>query len=384
MKNEQKLMIELLRLNFNNITSISSFNDEMLERMLVFATYHSLTPLISNILINHHLLDNIKLKDTCKQILLNSIFQYQKQNLELMKIRNVFEENQINFIPLKGSVIRDFYPEPWLRTSCDIDILVRPDDLERATNVLIHNGYTFIEKGSHDVSFFSENNVHLELHYNVVEKEYKIANVSEVFENIWDYAFPKVNCKYEYVLTNEMFYFYHIAHMAKHFVHGGCGIRSFLDLWILNEEIKIDNKTKIDLLKKGGILTFADTSEKLVKVWLTNGDYTQIIRNMETYIFNGGVYGSLENQIAMNQVATGSKFKSLLAKIFLKYDIIKFQYPLLKKHKWLLPFFEFKRWCKLVFLKEHRKRSLNHVSVNQRISDDLKSRADNLSKHFGI
>ena len=385
MKNEQELMMSLLKLNYNNdITLISDFNDEMLEKMLVFATHHSLAPLISNILVNHHLIDKSNLKDTCKQILLNSIFQYQKQNLELIKIRNVFEENQIYFIPLKGSVLRDFYSEPWLRISCDIDILVRPQDLERATNILIKYGYTFVEKGSHDVSFASENNVHLELHYDVIEKEYNIAKVSEVLENIWDYAFPKENCKYEHILTNEMFYFNHIAHMAKHFVHGGCGIRPFLDLWILNQKMEFDNEHKKDLLKKGGILTFADSAEKLVEVWLTKGDYTQTIKDMEIYVFDGGVYGSLENQIAMNQAATGSKFKSLLSKIFLRYDIIKLYYPILQKHKWLLPFFEIRRWCRLMFLKEHRDRSLNHMALNQNISDDSKSRAENLSKYLGI
>ncbi|MBO4954226.1 MAG: nucleotidyltransferase family protein, partial [Clostridia bacterium] len=36
----------------------------------------------------------------------------------------------IDFMPLKGAVIRQYYPEPWMRTSCDIDIHVKKDRLE--------------------------------------------------------------------------------------------------------------------------------------------------------------------------------------------------------------------------------------------------------------
>ena len=53
-----------------------------------------------------------------------------------------------------------------MRISCDIDILVHENDLERATNHLINNlGYSYDGKGAHDVSLFLDKRVHLELHY---------------------------------------------------------------------------------------------------------------------------------------------------------------------------------------------------------------------------
>lgn len=36
--------------------------------------------------------------------------------------------------------------------------------------------------------------------------------------------------EYEYQERPEFFAYHHLAHMKYHFVHGGCGIRTFLDL----------------------------------------------------------------------------------------------------------------------------------------------------------
>ena len=52
-----------------------------------------------------------------------AIYRYTCQELALEEIRTVFEQQKIFFLPLKGAVIRDFYPEAWMRTSSDIDIL---------------------------------------------------------------------------------------------------------------------------------------------------------------------------------------------------------------------------------------------------------------------
>ena len=47
---------------------------------------------------------------------------------------NALEKAQIPFVPLKGSVIRKYYPEAWMRTSSDIDVLVHKEDVEKTTD----------------------------------------------------------------------------------------------------------------------------------------------------------------------------------------------------------------------------------------------------------
>ncbi len=50
----------------------------------------------------------------------------------LNKVYQSLNQGHISFIPLKGSILQHLYPEAWLRTSNDIDILVHEEDLETA------------------------------------------------------------------------------------------------------------------------------------------------------------------------------------------------------------------------------------------------------------
>ena len=65
-----------------------------------------------------------------------SLFRYERINYDYLEVCRVLEDAGIEFLPLKGAIIRDLYPQPWMRTSCDVDILVREEALERAVAVL--------------------------------------------------------------------------------------------------------------------------------------------------------------------------------------------------------------------------------------------------------
>ena len=72
-------------------------------------------------------------------------------------------------MPLKGSVLRASYPQDWMRTSCDIDILVHREDLERAVELLVEKKqYRREVTNLCDVSLYAPSGVHLELHYDLV------------------------------------------------------------------------------------------------------------------------------------------------------------------------------------------------------------------------
>jgi len=58
-----------------------------------------------------------------------AVFRYENFKYETDRLCKTFDEQKIPYILLKGAVIRDFYPEPWMRTSCDLDVLVKEEDL---------------------------------------------------------------------------------------------------------------------------------------------------------------------------------------------------------------------------------------------------------------
>lgn len=300
---------------------------------------------------------------------IQAVYRIAQQSYALEKLTKALEKAKIPFIPLKGSVIRQYYREEWLRTSCDIDVLVHESDVEQATNVLIGDcGCTVDGKGSHDVSLFSPGKVHIELHYDLVE-DGRANKSREVLNEVWEHSKPHDNFNYWHEMSDEMFYFYHIAHMAKHFEIGGCGIRPFIDLWIL-DNIELKNQLKRDeLLRRGDLYTFAEVARSLYKVWFEGNEHTQITKQMEEYILCGGVYGSIDNRVLVQQRKKGGRLKYALSRIFIPYKSIKFVYPILQKHRWLTPFMEVYRWFNILF-DGRAKKAMHEFSYNKNVSND--------------
>lgn len=340
--------------------------DESLKDAIKLASKHDIAHLVALGLLNNNLADE-ETKTQLQQLTFRAVYRYEKLNYELMQVCETLEKAQIPFIPLKGSVIRKYYPEPWMRTSCDIDILVHERNLRSAISCLVENlKYTEHEQNSHDVSLFSSSGVHLELHYDLVEEGW--ANSSNtILQNVWDYVSPMNGYQYWCEMSDEMFYFYHIAHMAKHLQQGGCGIRTFIDLWILDSLPIVDTVKRNGLLQSGSLLQFAQTASKLAAVWLDNIPLDSVSEKMQSYILGGGVYGTNENRIMVQQQKKGGKIKYALSKIVIPYDTIKFHYPILQKHRWLTPFMQVRRWFKLIFC-GHAKRSMRELSYNSSIS----------------
>lgn len=361
---------------------ISLYSPDRLPEITSLAQKHDVVHLIVFALKKNGLLDEGN-KNLESKILL-AVYRLEKLNYELTKLCAALEQAEIPFIPLKGSVLRQYYPEPWMRTSCDIDVLVKEADLKRAIACLTDGlHYRYETQNRHDVSLFTQQGQHIELHYTLLE-DGAVNSALVVMDTVWDTAIKRGGYTYCYEMPDEMFYFYHIAHMAKHFVEtGGCGIRPFLDIWVLNHRIDFDREKRDKLLSDGGLGVFAKQAELLSEVWFGNAEHTEITKQMEGYILRGGVYGTNTNRVVVQQQKKGGKVRYVLSKIFIPYDVIKFHYPILQKHKWLTPIMEVRRWGKLIFC-GHLKRTVNELKYNSTISDDAAAEAKTLLKNVGL
>ncbi len=278
-----------------------------------------------------------------------AVFRYERQNYELQQICSVLEKNKIQHIPLKGSVLREYYDQPWKRTSCDIDVLVEDKNILRARDVLATElGYTFEAANTHDISLWAPSGVHLELHHCLIE-DYIAKNAASILKKIWDYTVTAKGFTYKKEMTDEAFYFYHIQHMAKHFLIGGCGIRPFIDLWILNHRVEFDEEKRNALLKKGGLSVFAANALRVSEIWFGDAEPTELSKEFESYILRGGVYGNKENKNLVNRGKNKSKIGWFFRRVFLPYDELCFGYPKLFGRKWLYPFYTVKRWFDRIF-----------------------------------
>ena len=160
---------------------------ELLPALYKLSKSHDMVHLVADALDKNGLLpDGTEAKKRFLQQRSMAIYRYEQINYELEEICRVLAEEEIEHIPLKGSVIRQYYPEPWMRTSCDIDLLVRTEKVDKAASLLqekLH--YKNEGKGPHDISLFSESGVHLELHYDTVEEGYA-QNANEILSHIWE------------------------------------------------------------------------------------------------------------------------------------------------------------------------------------------------------
>lgn len=322
-----------------------------------------------------------KVKEKFEEQIFTAVYRYENINYELEQICKTLEEAKIPFIPLKGSVIRKYYPEPWMRTSCDIDILVKEKDADNAAEYLqTQLQYGVDRKGQHDVSMFTASNVHVELHFKLLDSDFK--QVKDLID-VWSGDEISLLSDSEYQMSKELFLLYHIYHMAKHFVHGGCGIKPFIDLWIIKNKVGFDEEKAQKMLQESGLLAFFERSTDLVNVWFEGKEHSEITQEMEDYILQGGVYGTLKQNLAMSQNKKGGKFRHLMSRIFLSYKDMAVYYPSLKKCPILFPFYQVRRWCRILFC-GGRKAAMNEIKVNQNITTEEQERAKKLLEELNL
>ncbi len=353
----------------------AQISEEMLHNLFALSAKHDIAHMIGAGLEKNALLKKgEKYSDLFFREIFKAVYRFEQQNYELNRLCAELEKAEIHFIPLKGSVLRGHYKNPWMRTSCDIDILVKIEDIDRAIDCLVQNcGYECGIKSSHDVSLYSKTKVHIELHYDLIE-DGRVTAVFDVLQNVWKYTVIKDGYKYYHEMTDEMFYFYHIAHMAKHFTVGGCGIKPFVDLWILDHINGTSHDKRSELLKKGDLLVFSETVRALNRVWFEDMETTQTLKRVESFILQGGVFGTFESKTMAVQRKKGKKREALIKTIFLPYEQMKIIYPILERHKWLLPFAEVRRWFVKAFTKsgkEGRAKVKFAMNVDSKASSDF-------------
>lgn len=383
-KSVTDIMIALIRSEICGDDLSSDIKDcitsNLLETLYAMSRHHDVCHIIASALARHELLEKgseLGAKFQKQQML--AVFRYEHLNYELDVLSEALENAKIPYLPLKGSVMRKYYREPWLRTSCDIDVLVHKDDLERAEAVFVKTlEYRAEGKGTHDVSFFSQSGVHVELHYELNEVKFR---VFDVLSNVWSYS--KADGGYRYAMPDELFYFYHIAHMAKHFEEGGCGLRPFIDLWILDRCVEHDRVLRDKLLADEKLLAFAEAARELSEYWFSQAEPTELALAMQQYILEGGVYGNIDNRIALHQSKRGGRLGYILSRIFIPYDTLKCYYPILEKHRWLTPICEVRRWFRIL-IGGKMKKSLYEMEVNNSISKDKIESTTDLIKRLEL
>lgn len=313
--------------------------------------------------------------------MLRTAMQMEQLQFAYFGICQTLQQAGVAFLPLKGAVLKSIYPQSWMRTCCDIDILVKKEEIEPALQALQQqNGYAVELKNYHDYSLVKKGAPHLELHFSLKETH---SNIDALLEKAWQFAGPKAPGSFEYQMTPDFFAFHQYAHAYYHFLNGGCGIRTVLDLFLLSRAFPKGCSNAKPLLQQTGILKFAAGLNALGEAWFGGAKKTKELMLLQAYIFCGGVYGEQANRIALQQQRRGGKLRYAAGRIWPSPEFLQNQYPALQKHPGLYPVLQVHRWGRLLFGGGVR-RSVRELSVNNQISETQADRARQLMKMLGL
>lgn len=327
------------------------FSDDIgaqFKSIIRLARLHEVQHLAASAMLNNGLLKDENDIATAKRLVYEASYRDAKNTHAYELALETLNNAQIPFVPLKGIIVRPFYPESWMRTSCDVDILVHKSDFKKAVSQFKNIG--FVADGDinyHDISLLYDDS-NLELHFSICEN---IKKLDAVLSKVWDNV-EKAD-GYRYLQTNDYFVFHHIAHMAYHFLAGGCGIRPFVDLWVLRRAKFFNEDKVIEFCKSAKIYDFYMVVSRLTSVWFEGKKHDDITLKLEKYTLTGGAYGYYPNNAAALTVRNGGKVRYILSMAFPSYGNMRALYPKLNKAPVLLPFY----YCYRIFEKTVGKNS---------------------------
>ncbi|MGD9910620.1 MAG: nucleotidyltransferase family protein [Candidatus Izemoplasmatales bacterium] len=313
-------------------------------------------------------------------------------------LTSLFEENHIEHIFLKGSVLKKVYPASYMRSMGDIDFLVTNEKMNLVHQVLEESGYiNWSNSKAHDC-FHKNRQVFLEAHPTLnsdFDDAYK-----NLFKDVWSTCTSE---GYVYKMNHETEITYLLFHMVKHLSSSGIGLRNILDLSLYLE--KYDSEISVDylysLLEKAKLERFAQNifslcilyfKPNLLQDYLKNYQMDQaLIEEATTFILTSGVHGKGENNNAhlsgsakqslkKNNVVIG-RIAYLVKLVFPPFDTMRGMYPVLHKHPYLYPFTFLARWYK-IFVKK-RKTSFNKIKKLKITHNEIEQRRS-LYERFGL
>ena len=378
----QEWLIRILQAALNETHPNASALEELTPDLLVdisrLAKKHDLAHIVSGFVYENQVTVEPKLRDKlCKEEIL-SVYRYEQMQYAFTQICGVLTQADINYLPLKGAVLRPYYPKMSMRTSCDIDVLVRQRDFESAIEALCCAGFRLERRSFRDVSLFSPNNINLELHVSLLEN---MDGLDAVLKDAWEFA--QVADGHRYAFTKDFLVLHMIAHMSYHFLTGGCGLRPLMDLWVMEHKMGISYECATSLLSRAGILQFAKEMHMLAERCFTNAEDAVTEDPLLKYIIHGGVYGSEQNHVAVKKEQTHSTLRYVIERVFMPYKQMVAQYPVLKKAPVLLPFYWVVRGVQILF-GERRRKAVSELITAGKMADGRLEEIRTLRSRLGL
>ena len=248
------------------------------------------------------------------------------------------ERAGIWYMPLKGAVLKEYYPRFGMREMGDNDILFDADRAKDVRQIMTGLGFEIenYNTGAHDV-YRKPPACIFEMHRTLLiylENTEAASYYKHIKERLL--KDPDNQCGYHF--SDEDFYIYMTVHEYKHYSQAGTGLRSLLDIYVYLKNKQPDREYISRELKKLGLSDFEKTNRELALRLFSGQQPAAEQQRMLDQILSDGSYGSQDARIDRKISAKG-KLRYFFSRLTLPREIMLADFPVLKKAPFLYPFF---------------------------------------------
>lgn len=291
----------------------------------------------------------------------------ESQLREIQRIYQAFDDNGIDYMPLKGCNMKSCYPKPELRLMGDADILIRMEQYEKIVPVMESLGFTFKCESDYDLCWQSSG-LYVELHRRLIASWN--TDWTSYFDNWWE----KAQCGNgtHYFMTPENEWLYLFTHFTKHFRDSGIGCRHVVDLWVfLRTHPDLDEGYIQHVLQDLWLLEFYKNIRQLISVWFENGQPDEKTNLLEACVFASGGWGYESTRLISWAIrdekklfGKNARFRYLWSYLFPDLHFMQIRYKILRKLPCLLPVMWILRLgYKVIFDRQELKKKGQNLSV---------------------
>lgn len=286
---------------------------------------------------------------------------------EQEQLENELEKAGIKFMLLKGSLLRNYYPQQKMRQMSDVDILYDATKKDDLFKIMSDFGYSLISCDENSDDFTKKPFYTFEFHRELFFKEH---NFYFDFSNVWQNASVSSYNSCKYVMSAEDLYLHSVAHMYKHYVLGGFGIRFLTDtyLFLIKEQQNLNMNYVNSRLRDFDLVDFERLIRNLSFEIFGEGNFSDEQIGFLNNVLKFGIYGDSREGIKIyydeymaKKGEKGNIAGFYLSKLFPNTEFMKRIYPILIKKPYLIPLYYIKRLYYKLIVK--RKSTINKYKI---------------------
>lgn len=331
-------------------------------------------------------IDQLILRDPARKV---SYFQRTSQRLSFFfslmgvqqEICDLLQNSGISVAVLKGSAAAVYYPQPSYRTMGDIDLIVLPQDFDRANDILAKLGCKPIEHDNYRHTEWRYKGILIELHryFSLFKNDAVSLRMDEIIFGgipqaqtitMEGFSFPMLPPPENGVVL--------LQHISQH-MEQGLGLRQIID-WMLFVDRELDDQRWHAEFQASardiGLETLAITTTRMCQMYLglredltwCNGAEDDLCLDLMTYVLAQGNFGRKHGGSQTKSVFVLNAARNLPHFFrFLQHTGCT-TWNALKKRPWLKPFAWFYQLCRYIRLGFQAESPLKNLWTSVKIS----------------